>query len=304
MNRRHFVTSLGAIAAASFASPAIAGKPRRAAGERALERLERKAGGRLGAHVFNPATGQSFGWRSGERFAMCSTFKLSLAALTLREIDAGRVNAQEVLPYAAIDLLPNSPVSGAHAGEGGMAVLDLAKAAQQTSDNLAANLVMKRLGGAAALTAFWRSLGDAMTSLDRYETDLNKVAPGQVQDTTSPEAMARSAAAFLLGDVLTPASRQMLLDWTATTATGLNRIRAGVPKGWRAGDKTGTAYFEGFSAKVNDVAVLIPPQGAALVVTAFYEPPGDVQDMRPQDEAVLAEVGRIAAHSRSWNLRR
>lgn len=303
MHRRHFVLGLSATIAAT---PLFAREkaPPRHAGAMALEKLERQAGGRLGAYVFDTGSGLGYGWRAGERFAMCSTFKLSLAALALREVDAGRLDPREILPYAALDVLPNSPVSGAHAGEGGMAVLALAEAAQKTSDNLAGNLVMARLGGPPGMTAFWRSLGDTVSRLDRIETALNAVAPGEEQDTTLPEAMARSVAQFTTGAVLTPASRDLLLGWMAATTTGLNRIRAGLPVGWRAGDKTGTAFIPGYSAKVNDVAVLFPPSGSPLIVSAFYEPAGDVQTGRPQDEAVLAAVGRIAADRKSWKLKR
>ncbi|MEO0030581.1 MAG: class beta-lactamase [Pseudomonadota bacterium] len=305
MDRRLFLLGLTAASATpAFARPRPPAAPPVFAGQNALEKLEARVGGRLGAFVLDPAGARGFGWRAGERFAQCSTFKLSLAALALREIDAGRLNGAEVLPYSVLDILPNSPVAEAHAGKADLTILGMIEGAQTTSDNLCANLVLRRLGGPAALTQFWRDMGDTTSRLDRYETDLNAVAPGEVQDTTSPEAIARSAATFLLGPVLSPASRQTLLGWMMATQTGLARIRAGVPPSWRAGDKTGTALIPGYSAKLNDIAVLYPPTGNPLVVTAFYEPPGDVQDMRPQDQAVLAEVGRIAADAKSWKPRR
>lgn len=303
MHRRHFVLGLSA----SLATAPLHARekaPPRYAGVTALEKLERQAGGRLGAFVFDPAGNRGYGWRVSERFAMCSTFKLSLAAMALREVDAGRLDPNAVLPYAALDILPNSPVTGAHAGKGGLAALALAQAAQETSDNLAANLLMARLGGPPALTAFWRSLNDTVSRLDRTETALNAVAPGDERDTTSPEAIARSVAQFTVGPVLTPSSRDRLLGWMAGTRTGMNRIRAGLPLGWRSGDKTGTAYIDGLPAKLNDIAVAFQPSGAPLVIAVFYEPAGDVQTGRPQDEAVLAAVGRIAADGKSWKLKR
>lgn len=301
MDRRLFLSALATTAATTAFA---ASKPRRFAGEIALQKLEARAGGRLGAWVLEPATGRGYGWRGGERFAHCSTFKLSLAAFVLREVDARRLNPAEVLPYSVLDLLPNSPVAEAHAGKADLTALGMAEGAQLTSDNLCANLLMRRLGGPAALTRFWRDLGDATSRLDRYETALNRVEPGEQQDTTTPEAMARSAAAFLLGPVLTPSSRATLLGWTRATATGLKRIRAGLPMGWQAGDKTGTALFDDLPAKVNDVAVAFPPGGNPLVITAYYETPGPVATIRAQDEAVLAQVGRIAADPKSWKQRR
>lgn len=305
LDRRRFALGLAALSA----TPALAREKRRQAlrplkpfhGQQALGRLERSAGGRLGAYVLDTGTGEGFGWREDERFGMCSTFMLSLAALVLREVDAGRLAGDERMMWSVLDLLPNSPVTGAASGPAGLSLVALAQAAQQTSDNLAANLLLKRLGGPGAVTAFWRSLGDEVSRLDRYETAMNVVPPGEVRDTTSARAIAASLARVLVGNVLAPASRDMLLRWMGETSTGLRRIRAGVPRDWRSGDKTGTFMAPGMDSKINDIAILFPPGGRApLMVAAFYEPAGAPQDIRAVDEAVLAAVGQIATDRESW----
>lgn len=306
IDRRRFSLALMALAPALVTAPAFARRPKPnpppkpLAGMRALGKLERSVGGRLGAYAMDTATGQGFGWRENELFGMCSTFKLSLAALVLREVDAGRLPADERLVWSVLDVLPNSPVTGSAIGPQGMTAVALAQAAQQTSDNLAANLVLKRLGGPGALTAFWRSLGDTVSRLDRYETALNLVPAGEVRDTTSARAITASVAQFLTGAVLTPRSRDLLLGWMAQTTTGLRRIRGGLPVGWSAGDKTGTGMTPGMDSKINDIAIVFPPGRAPLVVTCFYEPPYAPQVIRPQDEAVLAAVGQIVADRNSW----
>jgi beta-lactamase class A len=109
--------------------------------------------------------------------------------------------------------------------------------------------------------------------------------------------MAETASRLLTGDVLTPASREQLIDWMVKTRTGDRRIRAGLPKGWRAGDKTGTATADTMTDKINDVAIAFPPGRSALVVVAFYDSSRRSEEIRDQDQAVLAEVGRLAAAS-------
>ena len=37
-----------------------------------------------------------------------------------------------------------------------------------------------------------------------------------------------------------PLDRALLQEWLVETTTGMNRLRAGLPGEWRAGDKTGT----------------------------------------------------------------
>jgi beta-lactamase class A len=264
---------------------------------RALQSLESRSGGRLGVCLLDTRTARMTGHRLDERFAMCSTFKLPLAAVVLREADRGRLSLSEMVPFSQEDMLSYAPVTREHLKDGGMTVTALAEAAQITSDNVAANLLLTRLGGPAAFTARLREMGDRHTRLDRMEPALNVVPPGDERDTTTPRAMAQTMAAVLTGDVLKPASRELLAEWMVKTRTGDKRIRAGLPKDWRAGDKTGTLTGDETSDKYNDVAIAYPPGRGALVVTAFYDTGKHFKDIRDEDQAVLAEVGRLAA---SW----
>ncbi len=263
----------------------------------ALAALERRAGGRLGVAILDTAAGRVVGHRQDERFAMCSTFKLPLAAVVLREADAGRLRLDERLTFTKADMLSYAPVTRTHLAEGGMTVAALTEATQQTSDNVAANLLLKRLGGPAAFTALLRALGDDTSRLDRFEPDLNLVLPGDPRDTTTPLAMARLVGRCVAGDALSAASRERLAGWMVATATGMKRIRAGLPQDWRAGDKTGTGLADAMTDKVNDIAVTWPPNRAPLVITAYFDSSRRSAETRAEDEATLAEVGRIAAAS-------
>jgi beta-lactamase class A len=260
-----------------------------------LGELEQQAGGRLGAFVLDPARGSGFGWRQDERFAHCSSFKLSLAAMTLAKGDRGEADLAEVLRWTEGDLLPNSPATTAHVATG-LSIAELARAAQVSSDNTAANVLLRRFGGPAELTRFWRSLGDRVSRLDRYEPDLNVVPPGTELDTTTPAAMAATVAALLLGEHLSRSSRATLRRWMVETKTGLERLRAGFPAGWDAGDKTGTGLGDGKHTYV-DVAFGGPAGRTPLVVAAYFEPARRAESIDPLAVRTLAEVGRVAAAS-------
>lgn len=263
--------------------------------EAALARLESSSGGRLGVHVLDSGSGRQFGHNADQRFGMCSTFKLLLAAVVLREADAGRLTLDERLTFGKYDMVPYAPVTEKHLAEGGMTVAALTEATQTTSDNVAANLLMRRLGGPAAVTERLRVMGDDVTRLDRWEPEMNLVPVGEERDTTTPRAMAASVARIVHGDLLTPASRERLRDWMIATTTGKRRLRAGLPPDWIAGDKTGTGIAPAMSNKYNDVAVVWPAGKAPLVIAAYFEASGHFESMRAEDEAVLAGVGRIAA---------
>lgn len=261
-----------------------------------LRAVEQSVGGRLGAFVLDTGTGESFGWRADERFCHCSTFKLSQAALVLREAEAGRLDLAEELAINRADLANYSPVAQAavDAGKDRLPIATLAEAVQVTSDNAAANALTRRLGGPAAITRFWRDIGDNVSRIDDYEPGVNVILPGTEENSTTPRAMAQTVQRLALGDVLQPASRERLLGWMEATQSGARRIRAALPAGWRGFDKTGTGMREGIGNKTNDLAVLMPPGGRApLIVTAYLET-GYSADTRRADEAALRAVGEVA----------
>ena len=262
-----------------------------------LTALEKRAGGRLGVGILEVASGRMAGHRLDERFAMCSTFKLLLAAVVLKEAERGQWSLDEVLKYSEKDLIANSPVTKANVARGGMRMGEMAEAAQKTSDNTAANLLLRKVGGPAGLTQALRGMGDRVTRLDRYEPEMNRVGVGDVRDTTSPRAMGGGGGGWLGRGGLRGGSRGGLLEWMRATETGQKRLRAAWPKEWRAGDKTGSMWGGPVTDKINDVAIAWPrgEKGGAVVIACYYDTGRISQEIRDEDQAVVAEVGRIAA---------
>ena len=292
IDRRDFVLGVGASVLLSSCTSARTSKLDPIARLRAMERT---AGGRLGAFVLDTGSGRSFGWRADERFCHCSTFKLSLAAMALREGDAGRLEMAETLAFSRADIVPYSPVVEENLSKGRLPILTLAEAVQITSDNAAANVLMRRLGGPEAVTRFWREIGDNKSRLDGYEPAINVIPPGTEENSTTPRAMAETVRRIVLGDVLSADSRDRLRGWMAATQSGLNRIRAGMPASWSGLDKTGTGMRPSIGNKTNDLAVLVPPGGRSpLIVTGYFENPSFSEDTRPEDEAVLKALGEIS----------
>ena len=295
---RRGVLKLACSAALIICLPACAKRPAAADVEEELAALEQRSGGRLGAGIMGVQSGTILGHRADERFALCSTFKLPLAAVILMEADAGRLELGARVPYSRADLVPYAPVTEKHLDRGYMSVVELAEAAQTTSDNVAANLLLRLVGGPSGFTEKLRAFGDDTTRLDRYEPELNYVPIDEIRDTTSPMAMAATLGQILTGPGLSSDSKYRLRAWMENTQTGLKRLRAGFPADWRAGDKTGTAYSEGMASKYNDIAAAWPHDGTPdFIVTAYYEADGEYDHIRDQDVAVLEQVGKIAANA-------
>lgn len=242
---------------------------------------------RLGVAALDTRSGRTLLHDADSRYAMCSTFKLPLAAAVLAQADRGLVALDEALPLTSADILNNSPASEAALSAGSISVAAACEAIITVSDNAAANLLLRRIGGAERLTAFTRSLGDGMTRFDRYELELNSNLPGDPRDTTTPFAMLGLMRAFLLGTALAAESQRRLIGWLEACATGRDRLRAGFPPDWRAGDKTGTA-----GSANNDVAIAWPPERAPILIASFV----DVADVTPAARnAAHASVARAVA---------
>ncbi|MBR0682520.1 class A beta-lactamase [Roseomonas eburnea] len=259
---------------------------------RIFARIESSVGGRLGIAVLDTADGRHAGRREAERFPMASTFKVLAAGAILARVDAGQDSLARRIQVTRADLVEWSPVTERRLGGAGMTLAELCEAAMTTSDNAAANLLLRVLGGPGGLTAYLRGLGDEVTGLDRIEPALNDVPPDDPRDTTTPAAMLATLRRLTLGDALSPASRQQLVAWLRANRTGGSRLRARLPAGWQAGDRTGTAP-RGTS---NVVGLLWPPVGAApLVVTAYLT--GSPAPAAARDMA-LAEVGAAIVAAR------
>lgn len=248
---------------------------------------ERDTGGRIGLHAENLTTGLTISWRANERFVMCSTFKASLAAMILARVDHGEDELRQMISYGPEDVPDwHAPMAKKNLAKGVMSVADMCEAVVEYSDNTCANLLLARVGGPAALTAFWRSIGDTVTRLDHNEPVLNRSPPGDPHDTTTPAAMAGNLRRLLLGKVLSAVSRARLTGWMVDCKTGDNRLRGGIPGSWTIADKTGN---NGKDAS-GDIAVAWSKPSAPIVICAYTQG-GSPTAARLAN--VFADIGRM-----------
>lgn len=284
--RRLVLAGATALAGCASDPSAIAAAP----AER-IAAIEGRIGGRLGVCAIDAGSNAIIEHRPDERFAMASTFKWLLAAAILTASQDG-MPLDQPLPYSDAHILPNSPRTQARLnarGEGDMTIGELAEAIVTVSDNTAANLLIELIAGPEGLTYWLRQTGDPVTRLDRRELELNENIPGDPRDTTTPKAMAQTLLRLLTVEKpLTAASREKLTGWMVASTTGLGRLRAGLPKDWRAGDKTGT----GGNGSHNDVAIVFPPGRKPIAIASYIS---ESRASSAEKAAAHAEVARIVA---------
>ncbi|CAN5307387.1 class A beta-lactamase BlaA [soil metagenome] len=231
--------------------------------ETKLTMLEGSFDGRIGISAVNTANNSRIQYHAEKRFPIQSTFKVMLAAAILKQSMTNSHLLQQKITYTKHDLVVWSPITEKHLADG-MTISELCAAVLMYSDNSAANLLMKKLGGPEAVTVFARSIGDNTFSVSRWEAELNS-NPNNFRDTSTPAAMEKSLQLLILGNVLAPPQREQLVTWMKGNTTGDTQIRAGVPKGWIVADKTGSGSY----GIANDIGIVWPSKCAPIVVTIY-----------------------------------
>ena len=248
-----------------------------------LSALEARHGGRIGVCAEGPDG--RVNWRADERFAYCSTFKLFLAACMFERVQKGQERLDRPVPVAASDMVMHGPITEPAIGST-LTIEELCKATVEVSDNPAANILIREMGGLEKWQEWYRSIGDEVTRVDRFETELNSAVPGDPRDTTTPEQFVVNLDTVLRGTVLSPDHLALLTKWLIETPTGAARIKAGVPSGYPVAHKTGT----GARNTHNNIGMIRTPSGGSILMVVFFT---GARDASPdQVDAIVAEAAR------------
>ena len=249
-----------------------------------IQALERQHNALIGVYATNLVSEKTVAHRAQDPFAMCSTFKTYASARVLQMAEHGELTLDDKVFVDPAGILPNSPVTETRAS-GEMTLAELCQAALQRSDNAAANLLLNRIGGPPAITAFARSIGDQRSRLDRFEIELNSAVPGDPRDTSTPEALGGGYRALLDGGVLAPLQRLQLQDWMRANQT--SSMRAGLPPGWSTADKTGSGDY----GSTNDVGIAYGPAGERVLIAILTRS----QAKDPKAENMRPLIGELTA---------
>ena len=287
---------------------------------------ERAKPGILGAALINLESGQNWSWAGDRRFPMQSVFKAVLAAAALSETDAGRLPLGEVVTLTATQLSPPySPIADAWPGRSAYTIEELLKAAVAESDNTAADVLMKRIGGPGAVTAWLQAKRIEEIRIDRYERELQpdvygmasfrlgwkgSAAFGAAMTTVTPETRMKAMAAYMAdprdtatpsgmatflsrldaGELISPTSTRRLLTLMAELPGAADRLKAGLPHDARLAHKPGTSGTDqGLTPAFNDVGIITLADRRSYAAAAFLT--GSTADDTAR-AALLADLGK------------
>ncbi len=245
--------------------------------------LEEQSGGRLGLSALNLSNSKQILYRENERFPLCSTAKTIVCAQVLQKNMSDSSFLKKHLNFDE-NLLSSSgyaPITVKYLNFG-MTIEELCDAALKYSDNAAMNLLMKELGGPTAVNDSINSNGQYIFQINRWEPELNSALPGDKRDTVTPKSMMFLLKNYLFSNVLGASEQNQLLTWMIENTTGDNRIRSGVPKGWKVADKTGTGSY----GTTNDIGVLFPPHHKPIIVAIYFTQ--NDKNAKPRDDIIAS----------------
>ncbi|GAB2843374.1 class A beta-lactamase BOR-1 [Streptomyces deserti] len=286
MTRRTLLAAAGTATAAAL----LTATPARASDDvtARLRALEQEHGARLGVFAHNFRTKSTVRHRADELFPICSLFKTLAAAAVLRDLDRRGEVLSRRIHYTEADLPKEGSDKTRERLAEGMTIAELCDVTIRYSDNGAGNLLLRELGGPTAITRFARSLGDPVTRLDRWETELNSAEPWRITDTTSPRAIGRTYARLVFGDALNRRDRDLLTHWLLHNTTSGNRLRAGLPPTWTVADKTGGGSY----GTNNNVGIAWTQDGTPLVLAIQSTKPDQAA---PWDHPLIEKTAALLA---------
>ena len=248
-----------------------------------LHLIEQKYHIKAGIYAVDTNNERVIAHNEHEQFSFQSTCKfIGVAALLVANMQQPLLNKK--ISIHPQDLVYWHPISGKYLNQQ-VSLKKLAEGAVSYSDNTAINKIMLSLGGLKAINTFAHSIGNSSFNITHYEADLNSDARKKV-DTTTPQEMAKSIQKILLGSLLDPHNKALLLRWMRNNTTGYQRIRAGVPLGWAVADKTGSGSF----GVANDIGIAWSPACKPVILSIFTK--SEQKEAKPNDRAV-AEITRV-----------
>lgn len=234
--------------------------------QKKLAALETSSGGRIGVYAINTANGVHLQYRANERFPMgCTSKVIGVSAILNKSMKDSSLLSKRI-NYTKKDLTNWNPITEKRLTSG-MTVEELCAASISYSDNTAMNLLVKQLGGLEQINAFARSIHNNSFRQDNgWPEEASSGGKGNLNDSSTPEDMAKSLQNLAFTNTLAKPQRQLLMSWLKANTTGDSRIRAGVPKGWVVADKTGTGDY----GTTNDIGIIWPPNCAPIIVAIYY----------------------------------
>jgi beta-lactamase class A len=253
-----------------------------------FKNLENKYNGKLGIYSTDSSNNPLNKYNENLFFPICSVFKFLLVGAILdRDMhNKGFLDKKILITKNDVYKLGYAPVTGKNIGKS-LTISELCYAAI-LSDNPAANILLKQLGGLDKLNKFIKKIGDNQTNIKNSEPKINHTQPTSNINKTTPKAITNDIYKLAFGSILDQQHKKIFIKWLQDNYTGANRIAYSLPKNWIIGDKTGTC---GEYGATNDIAIIWPKNAKPFTLGIMYTNPNNKN--APSSEKIIQQATRI-----------
>ena len=310
--------------------------PRPEALQQELDRIAASFQGKVGIGVTQAGCDWVVGARQDEFFPQQSVSKLWVALSVLDAVDQGKVRLDQPLTLRPEDLVVfNQPMRWRLLEEGSLTlpVHSLLESSLSLSDNLANDKLLWTVGGPDHVRGVLKDRGlqgirfgpgerllqsgiagvewkPELALANNFNDARERLPLEQRQallaryvadpmDGATPAGISKALGQLAMGDLLSPANTQVMLDIMAHSRSGPRRLKGGAPAGWKVYHKTGTGQeLRGLATGYNDVAVFQAPDGTSYGVAVMI---GETRQPIPVRMEMMQAVSRAiaAAHDAS-----
>jgi beta-lactamase class A len=277
-----------ALAILMFATPSFA----QAALGRQIQDIAADAHGKVSVACSLPGSPLNCDLNPHARPPMQSVFKLPLALTTLHLVEEGKFSLDQPIRFLPADRIPHtySPLQDKYPEANvDVALRELLSAAVSLSDNAAADVALRIVGGPAVVDRYINSIGVTGFNLQDGEDGLARDVTAQYRNWFEPAGAVQFLRRISDASPLTPEHTRLLLQWMQDASTATRRIKGDLPTGTIVMHKTGSSGTKnGVTFATNDIGLITLPDGRRLAIAIF------VTDSRADEATRDGVIARIA----------
>lgn len=259
----------------------------------AVQKLAHSLKARVGMAAVMLDTGETVSVGDEAAYPMQSVFKFILALSVLKRVDEGELNLEQIIHIRPEQLVKDtwSPLRERFPLGGDFSLKELLRVTVQESDNNACDLLFALIGGTQAVQKDLKEWGISGINVRFTENEMLRNHDLQYVNSSRPSAMNALLRAFDEGKILKKDTQRFLWDMMAGCATGTARLKGKLPQDYVVAHKTGSGFTtpEGVIAAVNDVGIIVLPNGRKMAVSVFVM---DSKDSFSACEQAIASVAQ------------
>jgi beta-lactamase class A len=259
-----------------------------------IRTIAKEADGTVGVSVLNPERNEPISLHGNDHFPMQSVFKFPLAMKILHDVDRGQLSLDAKIHIDKADWIAGtwSPMRDQYNSEtADITLREILRFTVSASDNNGCDILFRLAGGTSKVNDYIHRLGIKNIAIVATEAEMATRWDVQYENWCTPNAMVALLRLFLDHEVLSPPSRELLMQFLKGTSTGPGRIKGLLPPGTVVAHKTGTSdtNLKGVTAATNDVGIIFLPGGSHLILAVY------IRDSRADEKIRERVIARIAS---------